>query len=164
MGQEIGAFSCLLELLYCAHDYVKGVFMSHSRSLLDMFLPELKVGHQKLIIHRDISMGNLFIFERDKKQTSFGRLMDYDHAKKASGWCEIPSKITSLESDRYLLKANLERNFGRKAVDDVLDTALKWHRPTEASKYIEDAAKLSGLSNHASESPLTMEDLGWHNT
>ena len=31
MGQELRAFCCLLELLYCLHDYIKGVFMLHSR-------------------------------------------------------------------------------------------------------------------------------------
>ncbi|KAG6863077.1 hypothetical protein C0993_000299, partial [Termitomyces sp. T159_Od127] len=123
----------------------------------------LRVGHEKLIIHRDISMGNLFIFERDKKQRSLGRLMDYDHAKKASGWREIPSKISSsnLQEERGFLRINLTCHFDREAADDVLDTALKWHHPAEASRYIEDVADSLRLSKHV---PLSTEDLGWHNT
>ena len=53
-------------------------------------------------------MGNLLIFEDDKKQKgrTFGRLIDYDHAKKAPGTCEVPSKIpsSSLQEERDLLR------------------------------------------------------------
>ena len=109
-------------------------------------------------------MGNLLIFEDDKKQKgrTFGRLIDYDHAKKAPGTCEVPSKIpsSSLKGKRDFLRLSFENLSEREAADDVLDTALKWMGPIFALPYINGVADSLGLSNDAS---LNMEDLRWYN-
>ncbi|KAG6886785.1 hypothetical protein C0995_004755, partial [Termitomyces sp. Mi166 len=46
--------------------------------------------------------------------------------------------------------------------NEVLDRALKWlFNSGDAADYIEYVAKLTGLSNNASENPLRLSDLGW---
>ncbi|KAG6858254.1 hypothetical protein C0995_001359, partial [Termitomyces sp. Mi166 len=161
MGESIRRFCNPLELLSYFPDCIR----------------EQKRGHDKLIIHRDASIGNLLIFERSNG-TTFGRLMDYDHAKKAKEKIDITSYIRDLSSSeldtkRKVLQYNLAYVRQRKAdnvvlglnrqVDnEVLDRALKWvFEPGHAAKYIRDVADFTGLGNDASEKPLCLSDLGW---
>ncbi|KAG6895546.1 hypothetical protein C0992_000685 [Termitomyces sp. T32_za158] len=153
MGRELRSFCSLLELLYCYQDY----------------LEELWNGNKKGIIHRDISIGNLLIFDHDHQRSrNFGRLIDYDHAKKASGMGEIQSMIAGLspeklDAKRGLLQSLIKDKFGGTATDDVLDTALKWLDPADAFKYIQDAIQFLELSDHVSKNSLSIADLGWYN-
>ncbi|KAG5730086.1 hypothetical protein E4T56_gene1850 [Termitomyces sp. T112] len=148
MGREIKAFFSLLELAQCFRD----------------FLGEHKYGHDKLILHRDISTGNLLIFQvRDG--SAVGRLMDYDHAKRAKGKKPISSEIVNLDVKRKNARSSLLENLEREADVDVLDRALKWlDRSSDAANYIEDVAKFTVLvGNDASENSLAVSDLGWDN-
>ncbi|KNZ73119.1 hypothetical protein J132_01198 [Termitomyces sp. J132] len=148
MGREIKAFFSLLELTQCFRD----------------FLGEHIYGHDKLILHRDISTGNLLIFQV-QDGSAVGRLMDYDHAKKAKGKKPISSEIVNLDRKRNGLQSILWDNLEKEADVDVLDRALKWlNRSSDAAHYIEDAVKFTGLvGNNASEDPLSVTDLGWDN-
>ncbi|KAG6889541.1 hypothetical protein C0992_004801 [Termitomyces sp. T32_za158] len=149
MGEVIKMFSCQLELLTCFRGYVE----------------EHKYGHNKLILHRDISTGNLLIFETNDGRT-FGRLMDYDHAKKASGTGKIESKIAGLSTLKLTCKRRLVGHYLERKVDDnVLDIALKWFdKEISAIAYIEDAAEFTDLSKKDSDKPLCPTDLGWADT
>ncbi|KAG6895443.1 hypothetical protein C0993_009576 [Termitomyces sp. T159_Od127] len=153
MGEVIKMFSCTLELLTCVRDYIK----------------EQKYGHGKLILHRDISTGNLLIFEADDGST-FGRLMDYDHAKKASAMGKIESQIagvapSELDVQRDLLRPVIKYQTGRQVEDDVIDVALKWTEFGDAAlAYIKDVIKSTGSSDKASDKPLSLTDLGWIDT
>ncbi|KAG6882663.1 hypothetical protein C0993_009671, partial [Termitomyces sp. T159_Od127] len=113
-------------------------------------------GHNKLILQRDISTGNILIFENEEGRT-FGRLIDYDHAKKASGMREVPSMIaglspSALQDKLDLLQRCLETTIVGKAENDVLDMAFKWLRLTNACGYIECVVESFGLSNHPESS------------
>ncbi|KAG6858721.1 hypothetical protein C0993_005161, partial [Termitomyces sp. T159_Od127] len=124
-------------------------------------------GHGKLILHRDISTGNLLIFEADDGST-FGRLMDYDHAKKASAMGKIESKIAGvapleLDVQRGLLRSFIDR-IGRQVEDGVLDTALKWLDEYSAIAYIKDVIRYNELGDKASDKPLSLTDFGWVDT
>ncbi|KAG6893840.1 hypothetical protein C0995_015872 [Termitomyces sp. Mi166 len=161
MGESIRRFCNSLELLSCFPDYIR----------------EQKRSHDKLIIHRDANIGNLLIFERSKG-TTFGRLMDYDHAKKAKEKIDITSYIRDLSSseldiERKALQTILSHERRRKAdnvvvglnrqVDnEVLDRALKWFpEPIIGALYIAAVAKSTGLGNNASEKSICLSDLGW---
>ncbi|KAG6895442.1 hypothetical protein C0993_009575 [Termitomyces sp. T159_Od127] len=125
-------------------------------------------GYNKLIIHRDISTGNLLIFEADDGST-FGRLMDYDHAKKASAMGKIESKIAGLSPSELKLqrgqfRAAAEYVLGRQLNDKVLDAVLKWFDRRSAIDYIEDVIKFTGSSDKAPDKPLSLTDLGWIDT
>ncbi|KAG6858788.1 hypothetical protein C0995_013917, partial [Termitomyces sp. Mi166 len=161
MGESIRRFCDLLEVLSCFQDYVE----------------ELQHGNNELIIHRDVSTGNLLIFERSDGKT-FGRVMDYDHAKKAKEKIDITSYIRDLSSseldiERKALQTILSHERRRKAdnvvvglnrqVDnEVLDRALKWFpEPIIGALYIAAVAKSTGLGNNASEKSICLSDLGW---
>ncbi|KAG5633480.1 hypothetical protein DXG03_007300, partial [Asterophora parasitica] len=47
--------------------------------------------HINGVVHRDVSMGNLLIFLREHDKV-LGRLMDYDHAKRALTLIDIPTE------------------------------------------------------------------------
>ncbi|KAG6886491.1 hypothetical protein C0992_003728 [Termitomyces sp. T32_za158] len=149
MGEVIKMFSCRLELLKCFRDYVE----------------EHKDCHKRLILHRDISSGNLLIFEADDGST-FGRLMDFDHAKKASGMRKIESKVAGLsplELDKR--RDNVRRLVQRKVDDNVVDIALKWlDKEVSAIAYIDEAAESTDPSKENSGKTLCPTDLGWANT
>ncbi|KAG6896329.1 hypothetical protein C0993_008532 [Termitomyces sp. T159_Od127] len=124
------------------HDIKVGGEVDNTLKLIRCdIVEEQQDGHNKLILQRDISTGNILIFE-DEEGRTFGRLIDYDHAKKASGMREVPSMIAglsplALQDKRDLLQRLLKTTIVGKAENDVLDMALKWLRLTHACGYIE---------------------------
>ncbi|KAH0586584.1 hypothetical protein H2248_007809 [Termitomyces sp. 'cryptogamus'] len=145
MGWEIKVFFSLLELAQCFQD----------------FLGEHKYSYDKLILHHNISTGNLLIFQV-QDHLPVGRLMDHDHAKKAKEKKSISSEIVNLDKKQNSVQNNLWDNLEKEADVDVFDRALKWlNRSSDAAHYIEDTAEFTGLvSNNASENPLSVTDLG----
>ncbi|KAF5376682.1 hypothetical protein D9615_007847 [Tricholomella constricta] len=70
-------FCDLLELIRC----FRGCVEDHRHA------------HNDLIIHRDVSIGNLLIYSHiHDSQETFGRLRDFDHAKKALGSKPLPTR------------------------------------------------------------------------
>ncbi|KAH0580066.1 hypothetical protein H2248_002880 [Termitomyces sp. 'cryptogamus'] len=148
MGLEIKLFCHLLELLTCFRD----------------FLREEKHGNDKLVLHRDVSAGNVLIFQ-GKDGSSCGRLMDYDHAKKAENYDLFGTRNLSpsqLETERGLTRPLVEYALKRKVENDILDVALKWFDSVDAIGYIRTAAQFTGLvGENASQKPICATDLGW---
>ncbi|KAG6828702.1 hypothetical protein H0H93_014778, partial [Arthromyces matolae] len=105
MGEPIKTFCSRTELLKC--------FLG--------FIEDHEHAHNNRILHRDISMGNLLIF-KDSDGKTYGRLMDYDHAKKASG-CRLITFSNQnglpedLEGDIMFLRNSLSR-LSRDKVDN----------------------------------------------
>ncbi|KAG6835618.1 hypothetical protein H0H93_016476 [Arthromyces matolae] len=122
VGIPIKMFASLCELLRCLRDCILGHKDAHDRFR---------------VLHRDISGGNLLIF-KDLNGTTFGRLIDYDHAKRARNTIQIARKAPSLPSS--LLKTQAMIDF---AVDlDVVAVALSWNdKPRTAAEYIESVVR-----------------------
>ncbi|KAG6863623.1 hypothetical protein C0991_004580 [Blastosporella zonata] len=84
--------------------------------------------HQLLILHRDVRPGHLLIFEEGENGETFGRLIDYDHAKKAKKHRLIQRHNPSMEL-LALVQMGLQcsRETRELAVDDdVVSHALSW--------------------------------------
>ncbi|KAG6851754.1 hypothetical protein C0991_006443 [Blastosporella zonata] len=113
--------------------------------------------YKLLFLHRDVSAGNLLIFEHKSGET-FGRLIDYDHAKKATKKATKHRLIDRAPSKQRLVRMLLEDK--KKDVDDdVISNALTWIKDTAAaSLYI--VATVNGLVKPAT-SPLSKAALGW---
>ncbi|KNZ71924.1 hypothetical protein J132_05198 [Termitomyces sp. J132] len=118
-----------------------------------------------LVLHRDVSAGNVLIFQ-GKDGPPYGRLMDYDHAKKAENYDLSGTRNLSpsqLETERGIVRISVEHALKRKVDNDVLDVALKWFDDTiDASGYIRTAAQFTGLvGENAPQKPICATDLGW---
>ncbi|KAG6851547.1 hypothetical protein C0991_008233, partial [Blastosporella zonata] len=111
--------------------------------------------YKLLFLHRDVSAGNLLIFEHNSGET-FGRLIDYDHAKKATKHHLIQRHDPSRQR---LVRMNLEEGQEFPVDDDVVSHALSWVKKSPAaSEYI--LATVNGLVQPAT-SPLSKAALGW---
>ncbi|KAG6815014.1 hypothetical protein H0H93_011288, partial [Arthromyces matolae] len=122
VGIPIKMFASLCELLRCLRDCILGHKDAHDRFR---------------VLHRDISGGNLLIFKA-LDGTTFGRVIDYDHAKRARNTIQIARKAPSLPS--MLLKTQEMTDL---AVDlDIVAVALNWiDKPRTAADYIESAVR-----------------------
>ncbi|KAG6836694.1 hypothetical protein H0H93_004805 [Arthromyces matolae] len=151
MGEPIIAFCNRTELLKCFLDFIE----DHEHA------------HNNRILHRDISMGNLLIFT-DSNGKTYGRLMDYDHAKKASG-CRLISFSNQPESDLSEILAGLRFSLRfqcpSKVDDNVMIKALqRFSDPVTAGYYIAAAVKVAQSGRNPSLSTTqeyTTNDLGW---
>ncbi|KAG6843018.1 hypothetical protein H0H87_008541, partial [Tephrocybe sp. NHM501043] len=78
--------------------------------------------HKQLILHRDVSNGNLLIFEDQNGQT-YGRLIDYDHAKKGTKSRPVIQNRTTVTKQELVLVHAIVQD-GQKKVnnDDDDDT------------------------------------------
>ncbi|KAG6829050.1 hypothetical protein H0H92_005881 [Tricholoma furcatifolium] len=128
--------------------------------------------YKKLYLQRDISMGNLLVFDDPGTAgDTFGRLVDYDHAKKAAGWIDIARPGEKLKDmARYADMAStvlayepdsrwqVEAAVAQEAVACVA-------HPGIAGYYLVDVIKNdSSLAEKAATSPLSMDDLHWTET
>ncbi|KAG5643651.1 hypothetical protein DXG03_000531 [Asterophora parasitica] len=83
-GYNIEDFCHLRELLIT----LLGCIIDHFRA------------YRKRILHCDVSKGNLMIFPNPaEKDETYGRLIDFDYARMASGWSAFPPNNTLLPSD-----------------------------------------------------------------
>ncbi|KAG6850648.1 hypothetical protein C0991_010193, partial [Blastosporella zonata] len=114
--------------------------------------------YKLLFLHRDVSAGNLLIFEHKSGET-FGRLIDYDHAKKATKHRLIQRHDPS---GQQLVRQTLQRSRRGRELDiddDVISNALTWiEEPHLALVYI--LGTVDGLVK-PSTSPLSKAALGW---
>ncbi|KAG6908725.1 hypothetical protein DXG01_003570 [Tephrocybe rancida] len=137
------------------------------------FVRDHKDAHSQLILHRDISGGNLLIFTDENGQV-FGRLMDYDHAKKAERSLPITRfQHEKLDPQRALshvregIAIGLEvNNFLDYEVDDsvALEALGCISDPAGASKYVLDVVETQHSKSRYrpdSSRKLFKADLGW---
>ncbi|KAG6825061.1 hypothetical protein H0H93_001230 [Arthromyces matolae] len=122
--------------------------------------------HDNQIVHRDVSVGNLLIFKGPDGK-SLGRLLDYDHAKRAltQSLIKTPYENESpekFEARKALLVHLLSRRHAWKVDDDVLLRALKWVDLEEhAQNYIAGAVQIAKAGTDCSQKTYTASDLGW---
>ncbi|KAG6815017.1 hypothetical protein H0H93_011283, partial [Arthromyces matolae] len=123
VGIPIKMFASLFEFLRCLRDCILDHKDAHDRFR---------------VLHRDISGGNLLIFKA-LDGTTFGRVIDYDHAKRAGSTIRIP--ISHKSHPQSLLRRT--RKMTPVAVnEDVLTVALNWvDKPWYAAEYIGSAVK-----------------------
>ncbi|KAG6826511.1 hypothetical protein H0H92_015523 [Tricholoma furcatifolium] len=151
VGKVIKCLASLHELLRCLRDFV----------------PDHKSAHNKLYLQRNISIKNLLILEGAADET-FGRLVDYDQAKKAAVlidiarpgeklknmalYADMASTLLAHESDsRWQVEAAV-------ALEAVACVAC----PTEGGTYLFDVIKNDpSLAEKAATRPLSMDDLHW---
>ncbi|KAG5636006.1 hypothetical protein H0H81_009386 [Sphagnurus paluster] len=134
----------------------------HIRELLRVFLHDHHRAHEKGVIHRDVSIGNLMIFLRnaDDFKDTFGRLIDFDHAKRVSGTIALPRNDYPeqiLESTqvqvRYSTNFEVTTDTAQKACDYV---------GMLSAAYLEDVTKfMVQFQSTQKEGALTPADLGW---
>ncbi|KAF5366920.1 hypothetical protein D9615_010677 [Tricholomella constricta] len=125
----------------------------------------------KLIVHRDISIGNVMIFPTaaDPAKTR-GRLMDFDHAKKANDsrdLCASESPQLDVLNVQHI-KHNMARLRGccdLVVADEVIEELFRWIPHDEALKYIKKVIDVRerhfGLDLEKLEGPLMLAHLGW---
>ncbi|KAG6823245.1 hypothetical protein H0H92_010877, partial [Tricholoma furcatifolium] len=149
-------FASLHELLRCLHDFVPVRPTDHKSS------------YNKLYLQRDISIRNLLVFEGVTGET-FGRLVDYDHAKKAEGSKEISRH--KFEDEAFQIHracATLaEESDSRWQVEAAvaLEATACVARPKDGGGYLFDVIKNdSSLAEKAATRPLSMDDLHWTET
>ncbi|KAG6824313.1 hypothetical protein H0H92_007241 [Tricholoma furcatifolium] len=149
-------FASLHELLRCLHDFVPVRPTDHKSS------------YNKLYLQRDISIRNLLVFEVAAGET-FGRLVDYDHAKKAEGSKEIfrhKFKDEAFQIDRTFATL-AEESDSRWQVEAAvaLEAATCVAHPVFGGYYLFDVIKNnSSLAEKAATSPLSMDDVHWTET
>ncbi|KAG6806747.1 hypothetical protein H0H92_010150, partial [Tricholoma furcatifolium] len=152
-GEVISHFASLRELLNCFRDFVH----------------DHKAAHDKLYLQRDISPGNLLIFEGATGET-FGRLVDYDHAKKAAGSIDISCRENFEDAAFFaeFASAFLARRskYQWKVKDDVALHAVACVRdPKDGGGYLFEIINNDpSLAKKAAEGPLSMDDLRWGET
>ncbi|KAG6829052.1 hypothetical protein H0H92_005883 [Tricholoma furcatifolium] len=152
-GKVISHFASLLELLRCLRDFVH----------------DHKSAHGKLYLQRDISIGNLLIFEGTASK-KFGRLVDYDHAKKAAGSIDISCRENFEDAAFFaeFASAFLARRskYQWKVKDDVALEAVACVRdPKDGGGYLFEIINNDpSLAKKAAEGPLSMDDLRWGET
>ncbi|KAG6836602.1 hypothetical protein H0H93_006238 [Arthromyces matolae] len=151
MGETIKSFCSITELLTCFVGFVNDHEFSHDNQIL----------------HRDVSMGNLLIFKGPDGKT-IGRLMDYDHAKRALAQLLIkpPYENESPENfetrKKHLVYLLSRGRLPWKVDDDVLSAALKWVDLEEhAQNYIAGAVQIAKADTDCSQKTYTASDLGW---
>ncbi|KAF5379095.1 hypothetical protein D9615_005897 [Tricholomella constricta] len=124
------------------------------------------------IVHRDISIGNVMIFPMaaDPAKTR-GRLMDFDHAKKATDskglvCASAPSSLDlmNMQNTKYNL-AHLRGSGDLVVADEVIEELYCWKPHKKALDYIErvidDRKRYFGLNLENMKGPLTLAHLGW---
>ncbi|KAG6908719.1 hypothetical protein DXG01_003564 [Tephrocybe rancida] len=163
VGEVIRAASSHQELLKCFRDFVT----DHQNA------------HRRLILQRDISGGNLLIFT-DENGQAFGRLMDYDHARKAEKALSIPylehEALENLKELNVLLIFHraMQYTWSRTEsaayeVDDsvALEAIRRINCVSEATEYVVDVIKAryslpaSGTDGDTLQK-LCKADLGWN--
>ncbi|KAG6823382.1 hypothetical protein H0H92_010430 [Tricholoma furcatifolium] len=152
VGEIISHFASLRELLRCLRDFVH----------------DHKSAHDKLYLQRDISIGNLLILEGAAGET-FGRLVDYDHAKKAAGWIEIPRPGEKLKARYHEMASNLLANDSdsrwQVEVAVAQEAVACVAHPKESGTYLFDVIRNdTSLAEKAATRPLSMDDLHWKET
>ncbi|KAG6848401.1 hypothetical protein H0H93_000496 [Arthromyces matolae] len=127
MGIVIKLFSSLYELICCLIDCIAGHQEAH-----DVFFT----------LHRDVSSGNLLIFHSlDGDGTTFGRLIDYDHAKQARSAKLVRDPKEPLSDDQLAtMRSIFQVLFPLQQLEvnkDVLNEACTWlQNPLTAANYI----------------------------
>ncbi|KAF5366921.1 hypothetical protein D9615_010678 [Tricholomella constricta] len=130
----------------------------------------------KLIVHRDISIGNVMIFPTaaDPAKTR-GRLMDFDHAKKANDSRDLVCASVPSQSDLFEIKLVMQLVRGSLAylresndlvvADEVIEELFRWVPQKRALDYIKEVIDVRkrhfGLDLEKLEGPLTLAHLGW---
>ncbi|KAG6892417.1 hypothetical protein C0995_003877, partial [Termitomyces sp. Mi166 len=121
------------------------------------------------VMHRDISTGNILIF-RDSNGESFGRLMDYDHAKTTKEFTPLTPKTKDLSDDdleelkKYVQYAIKSDKLPAVVEDDVVREALKWvDPPTAAAQYVMKSVGVFLSTSGSQKSRISMSDLRWDN-
>ncbi|KAG6908722.1 hypothetical protein DXG01_003567 [Tephrocybe rancida] len=137
------------------------------------FVRDHKDAHSQLILHRDISGGNLLIFTDENGQV-FGPLMDYDHAKRAEN--SLP--ITRFQHEEFepqealgYVRGSIRFGFKKNKspvyeVDDsvALEALGRINHPIGAAQYIVEVVETqhSTLRDRPDSSrKLFKADLGW---
>ncbi|KAG6857825.1 hypothetical protein C0995_004969, partial [Termitomyces sp. Mi166 len=117
------------------------------------------------VMHRDISTGNILIF-RDSNGESFGRLMDYDHAKTTKEFTPLTPKTKDLSDDgleelkKYVQYAIKFDKLPAVVEDDVVREALKWvDPPSTAVHYVLNSVRVIQSISGPRKSPISMSDL-----
>ncbi|KAG6859003.1 hypothetical protein C0995_011338 [Termitomyces sp. Mi166 len=120
-------------------------------------------------MHRDISTGNILIF-RDSNGESFGRLMDYDHAKTTKEFTPLTPKAKDLSDDDFeefkktvqsLIKFD---KLSTVVEDDVVREALKWvDFSWIAAPYVMKSVGVFLSTSGSQKSRISMSDLRWDN-
>ncbi|KAG6806574.1 hypothetical protein H0H92_010777, partial [Tricholoma furcatifolium] len=157
VGEIISHFASLRELLRCLRDFVHVCPTDH------------KSAHDKLYLQRDISIGNLLILEGTAGET-FGRLVDYDHAKKAMRSEKISrhdredTAFWASQATSTLLAMDPKAQW--KVQDKVaLEAVACVAHPVFGGYYLFDVIKNDPcLAEKAATSPLSMDDLHWTET
>ncbi|KAG6867401.1 hypothetical protein C0995_004968, partial [Termitomyces sp. Mi166 len=121
------------------------------------------------VMHRDISTGNILIF-RDSNGESFGRLMDYDHAKTTKEFTPLTPKTKDLSDDglekrKRSVQSVIEEDQPSMVVeDDVVREALKWvDIPSLAAHYVMKSVGVFLPTSGSQKSPISTSDLRWDN-
>ncbi|KAG5650351.1 hypothetical protein H0H81_012543 [Sphagnurus paluster] len=143
------------------------LYFCHIRELLSVLLDCIKDhrhAHAKYILHRDISIGNLMIFAytSDDFERTYGRLMDFDHAKRvtnASPPLLTPVDEAFLPRAENLIKLSYEGDISR----DLMVQAWGYVKFLSGS-YIQDVfnTRRSYFELPPKEGELTSADLGWY--
>ncbi|KAG6835617.1 hypothetical protein H0H93_016475, partial [Arthromyces matolae] len=150
MGIVIKLFSSLYELISCLIDFITGHQEAH-----DVFF----------ILHRDVSSGNLLIFNSlDDDGTTFGRLIDYDHAKQARSTKLVREQKEPVTNKKLaIIEMLLEDLFPFQQLTvnmDVLNEAYSWvKKPSTAADYI--SAVLTQFGDIAPKSTVDITKLAW---
>ncbi|KAG6846605.1 hypothetical protein H0H93_012865, partial [Arthromyces matolae] len=117
-------------------------------------------------LHRDVSCGNLLMFKSlDDDGTTFGRLIDYDHAKQARSTKLVrEQKEPPHDNDFRIMQLMLQLLFPLQQPTvnmDVLTEAYNWvDQPLTAAKYISDVvAELPDIA--ATNSTVDITNIGW---
>ncbi|KAG5643655.1 hypothetical protein DXG03_000535 [Asterophora parasitica] len=140
--------------------------------------------HRLWFVHRDISQGNVMIFPNPEagKDGTIGRLMDYDHAKRApranpSSQFPVPSNVEHartayhyrLHAVKHILKSNVVHDVRRltdkdlrhlRLTDEVLLECLRRAGGNEEYLSRVIAHRLRDFDLSLGD-PLTLADLGW---
>ncbi|KAF5376690.1 hypothetical protein D9615_007849 [Tricholomella constricta] len=115
--------------------------------------------HNNLIIHRDVSIANLLIYPpRLDGGETFGRLIDFHHAKKAVKFIPLPSSGAPDWRHDFFKAYNVHK--GHPCTDDAVAEALRFINSTPAAIIYTEAAIKSRFGSQKGLI-LTAADLGW---
>ncbi|KAG5640480.1 hypothetical protein DXG03_008375 [Asterophora parasitica] len=148
-----------------------GMPIQHSKDLLELlgcflgFMKDDRHAHINGVVHRDVSSGNvLIVFDTGGK--AVGRLMDYDHAKRALTSIDIPTE--EHEPDMIEMTRTVIARQSRPPIPFFTEEAV-----VEASRYFDQgqlglptiyAAATYRMRNPSRKSSeeISKEDLGWN--
>ncbi|KAG5640244.1 hypothetical protein DXG03_009699 [Asterophora parasitica] len=148
-----------------------GLSIKYSKDLLELLacflscIQDDRHAHINGVVHRDVSSGNLLIFF-DTGGKAVGRLMDYDHAKRALTSIHIPTE--EHEPDMIEMTRTFIARQSRPPIPLFTEEAV-----VEASRYFDQgqlgmatiyAAATYRMRNPSRKSSeeISKEDLGWN--